>query len=738
MADEAVLTLGPKNPTLLVKQNKHVSGYVWNQTSKKVLKLRLPHIPLDGVPPQIEQYVRLAGFYEVALCGSLKQDKVLISALVERWRPETHTFHMPFGECTITLQDVAVQLGLNIDGQPVTGVTWCDWSDLVTRALGVTPPRRAIRGSCLNMRWLNQCFDFQNLGALGPAEAEFAARAFILRLIGTFLLPDHSGSHVPLRYLLLIENLALASTYSWGSAVLATLYHELCHATGYERQEIGGCTYLLQIWAWERIPMTAPEIIPILQIGCPIAGRWGRNPNRVDVGRQTNQIDLWRIKLDELRAEDFVWRPYPDHVINSLPERCWQSMHLWRSVVPMICYTFVEWHQPDRVLQQFGMFQGVPDPPYQIDKLHDITLAGKEQEDWVTAMMPFIQVWGQRHQRIVQQPVVNTLAGPNDRYMKWYAQHFIRWLTRQSSTTGQIGENIQHVWYGLSDVDRGMYTPEEMQSQAARCLTLCHQLDRITVPAASVELMPMDLPRPTIEYVPHVGRAEAQGLGKYWKEVHAQDVTIHGGTLPPREGEYSLYPLHQGDSYRQYHFGGGSRQPANESGSSGSSQHYQEPQVQMPESQPYSGSQPYIADMSFGESQSQQYFQEEPHSIYDQFRTPEMQHIDPQGWSPVPGWGGGGVSEVLEIPRASDVLNPRPSFWNVANPDAISNAQASFVFDLNQASGVGDNESNIQHGLSYGQGSQHENQAEQEGRPYRVARDTPWPDCGTGSHRIHH
>ncbi|XP_057458929.1 protein MAIN-LIKE 2-like [Lotus japonicus] len=274
MADEAVLTLGPKNPTLLVKQNKHVSGYVWNQTSKKVLKLRLPHIPLNGVPPQIEQYIRLAGFYEAALCGSLKQDKVLISALVERWRPETHTFHMPFGECTITLQDVAVQLGLNIDGQPVTGVTWCDWSDLVTRALGVTPPRRAIRGSCLNLKWLNQCFDFQNLGALESAEAEFVARAFILRLIGTFLLPDHSGSHVPLRYLLLIENLAMASTYSWGSAVLATLYHELCHATGYERQEIDGCTYLLQIWAWERIPMTAPETIPILPLGCPLAGRF--------------------------------------------------------------------------------------------------------------------------------------------------------------------------------------------------------------------------------------------------------------------------------------------------------------------------------------------------------------------------------------------------------------------------------------------------------------------------------
>ncbi|XP_057452312.1 protein MAIN-LIKE 2-like [Lotus japonicus] len=141
---------------------------------------------------------------------------------------------MSFGECTITLQDVVVQLGLNIDGQPVTGVTWCDWSDHVIRALGVIPPQRDIRGSCLNLRWLNERFNFQELGALESEEAQFAARALILHLIVTFLLPEHTGSFGPLRYLLLIENLALASTYSWGSVVLATLYHELCHGTGYE------------------------------------------------------------------------------------------------------------------------------------------------------------------------------------------------------------------------------------------------------------------------------------------------------------------------------------------------------------------------------------------------------------------------------------------------------------------------------------------------------------------------
>src|SRR5438128_12221241 len=43
----------------------------------------------------------------------------LLSALVERCRPETHTFHMPFGEITVILKDVAMITELPIRGTPV-------------------------------------------------------------------------------------------------------------------------------------------------------------------------------------------------------------------------------------------------------------------------------------------------------------------------------------------------------------------------------------------------------------------------------------------------------------------------------------------------------------------------------------------------------------------------------------------------------------------------------------------
>ncbi|KAK1642721.1 hypothetical protein QYE76_060526 [Lolium multiflorum] len=45
-----------------------------------------------------------------------------LTALVDRWRPETHTFHLRAGEMTPTLQDVSMILGLPIQGEPLFGL----------------------------------------------------------------------------------------------------------------------------------------------------------------------------------------------------------------------------------------------------------------------------------------------------------------------------------------------------------------------------------------------------------------------------------------------------------------------------------------------------------------------------------------------------------------------------------------------------------------------------------------
>lgn len=64
------------------------------------------------------EQARLTGLLKITF---ISLDWHLITALVECWHPETHTFHFRCGEMTITLQDVAVILGLPVDGDALIG-----------------------------------------------------------------------------------------------------------------------------------------------------------------------------------------------------------------------------------------------------------------------------------------------------------------------------------------------------------------------------------------------------------------------------------------------------------------------------------------------------------------------------------------------------------------------------------------------------------------------------------------
>jgi hypothetical protein len=94
-----------------------------------------------------ERYVSFiccAGFLPLAQLvtrGLPLMDAAALMTLVDRWRPETHTFHLPSGEITVTLQDVIMILGLPINGTPVCGmVSPAGWRDSVGHAIGLRPP----------------------------------------------------------------------------------------------------------------------------------------------------------------------------------------------------------------------------------------------------------------------------------------------------------------------------------------------------------------------------------------------------------------------------------------------------------------------------------------------------------------------------------------------------------------------------------------------------------------------
>ena len=67
-------------------------------------------------------------------------------------------------------------------------------------------------------------------------------------------------------FLPMLEDFDTAGRYSWGSAVLAWLYRELCRATDSDSCDIAGALILVQLWAWSRFPHISPTIKSIQPI----------------------------------------------------------------------------------------------------------------------------------------------------------------------------------------------------------------------------------------------------------------------------------------------------------------------------------------------------------------------------------------------------------------------------------------------------------------------------------------
>ena len=96
-------------------------------------------LPQHGLDPQIARYITEAGFEGLFKVPNLEVDHALIIALVECWRPETHTFHLPHGKMGITLQDIEVMLGVHVNGLLIIGAMKMDWPTLCLQLLGHRP-----------------------------------------------------------------------------------------------------------------------------------------------------------------------------------------------------------------------------------------------------------------------------------------------------------------------------------------------------------------------------------------------------------------------------------------------------------------------------------------------------------------------------------------------------------------------------------------------------------------------
>ncbi|CAN1853599.1 Protein MAIN-LIKE 1, partial [Linum perenne] len=118
----------------------------------------------------------------------------------------------------------------------------------------------------VRVSWVKKLFDHLSDGATAEV-ITYHARAYTWVLVAGVLLADRNGDHIQVHLLQLIGDPRVASTYSWGSAVLAWLYKVMGRAAFFSASsmrgtgDIVGFTLLVELWALERFPRIVERYI---------------------------------------------------------------------------------------------------------------------------------------------------------------------------------------------------------------------------------------------------------------------------------------------------------------------------------------------------------------------------------------------------------------------------------------------------------------------------------------------
>ncbi|XP_020272052.1 serine/threonine-protein phosphatase 7 long form homolog [Asparagus officinalis] len=421
--DISVMEAGPLTRDVLYDQERHRSAKIdaGEAPSITIVDHTRAHSSWELTDPQIQYYVRQAGFFECSQIKWVRLDWALLTALVERWRPETNTFHLRQGEATITLQDVGVILGLRVDGDAVTGTDDFHYGTTCEELLGHTP---TMKGGKIKLEWLRNNFQNVPIDATDEIIKRYA-RAYILHMIGTILFPDSTKDSVHVRWLPLLGDLEECGELSWGSAVLAYLYREMTKIALVQNKELKGCLTLLQIWSWERLHMGTPDLreARALDGHIPLGCRW--NVSRSWQTSPKGHENFYRNELDQMEDEQVKWMPY-ELVLESLPDICREGEDVWRARVPLICFEIVEMHLPDRVLRQFGLRQHIPAP---VERIERDPRKGAHRANWQIIRQNYIHRWVLREEQVVMERADAPDLGV---YLRWYWGITRRWIFQEN------------------------------------------------------------------------------------------------------------------------------------------------------------------------------------------------------------------------------------------------------------------------------------------------------------------
>ncbi|KAL9230609.1 hypothetical protein vseg_005941 [Gypsophila vaccaria] len=324
---------------------------------------RLASLSEEEIQADVLGHVRGCRLLDLKSCMLPHLDDALISAFVERWQPDTNTFHLPFGEVSIMLHDVEMILGIRAWGKPCVGnYEYSDEQDANDEDDGGQTD-----GLLVDLGLLFGCSpDDVNAGrvpiylgggilasklkdVLHTGTFNDKVKAYVMLLLGQSLFVDKSGDRVRGQMLGMLADVDKIGEYAWGAGALAFIYRQLGKATRIRAKGISGCLTPLQVWIYEYFPTFRPFRAQYTNDG-PRALAWKNVPHYKY--NNSDLLDAYRSTLDGLRAEDVNWMPYGPRPIKRLPHtRFCGLISFGKTVEP---------YHLDRSMRQFGFVQVIP------------------------------------------------------------------------------------------------------------------------------------------------------------------------------------------------------------------------------------------------------------------------------------------------------------------------------------------------------------------------------------------
>ena len=164
------------------------------------------------------------------------------------------------------------------------------------------------------------------------------------------------------------------------------------------------------MWSWTRLniarPTRADRTDPIwggddLEARPPYGIKWSEH--HLFAHSPHNGIEFYRNQFEKLDPNRVVWQPYAG-LIELFHPRVQRDSRFFLARVPLIHFWEVEYHYPDRVMRQFGLYQSIP-PSSPLDwpatvRLHRIQHSAK---NWAVEHHIYIQEWANLESVLVRE-----------------------------------------------------------------------------------------------------------------------------------------------------------------------------------------------------------------------------------------------------------------------------------------------------------------------------------------------